>query len=164
MSSGEPCGRDEESKRTTCASRSGARGRGARALVEEAEVARAIPVVRREAKASGAKINAEKTAEPSRHPWSWLLKGVFAVDVIRTVDIIHVVEKVWSAGHCHRRRRAANAGRRASLGAGHRALYRHAVRVNSDASVAFAIQPVLLTRASLDTPRAIERAHEQPPA
>jgi len=28
------------------------------------------------AKASAAKTTAEKTAEPSRHPWSWLLKRV----------------------------------------------------------------------------------------
>ena len=29
-----------------------------------------------------AKATAEKTAEPSRHPWSWLLKRVFAVDIL----------------------------------------------------------------------------------
>jgi len=34
------------------------------------------------AKASAAKTNAEKTAEPSRHPLSWLLKRVFAVDIM----------------------------------------------------------------------------------
>ena len=32
--------------------------------------------------ASAAKTNAEKTAEPSRHPLSWLLKRVFAVDIM----------------------------------------------------------------------------------
>jgi len=34
------------------------------------------------AKASAAKTTAEETAEPSRHPWSWLLKRVFAVDIM----------------------------------------------------------------------------------
>jgi len=34
------------------------------------------------AKASAAKTNAEKTAEPSRHPWSWLLKRVFALEIM----------------------------------------------------------------------------------
>jgi len=34
------------------------------------------------AKASAAKSTAEKTAEPSRHPWPWLLKRVFAVDIM----------------------------------------------------------------------------------
>jgi len=29
-----------------------------------------------------AKATAEKTAEPSRHPWSWLLKRVFALDLL----------------------------------------------------------------------------------
>ena len=33
-------------------------------------------------KASAAKTNVEKTAEPSRHLWSWLLKRVFAVDIM----------------------------------------------------------------------------------
>ena len=34
------------------------------------------------AKARAAKTTAEKTAEPSRHPWIWLLQRVFAVDIM----------------------------------------------------------------------------------
>jgi len=34
------------------------------------------------AKASAAKTTAEKTAEPSRHPWSWLLERVFDFDLL----------------------------------------------------------------------------------
>ena len=32
---------------------------------------------------TSAKAAATKTAEPSRHPWSWLLQRVFAVDVLK---------------------------------------------------------------------------------
>jgi hypothetical protein len=32
---------------------------------------------------TSAKTGAKKTAEPSRHPWPWLLQRVFAVDVLK---------------------------------------------------------------------------------
>ena len=35
-----------------------------------------------------AKAHAEKTAEPSRHPWSWLLRRVFALDVMVCVPSV----------------------------------------------------------------------------
>jgi hypothetical protein len=36
-----------------------------------------------DASTTSAKTAAKKTAEPSRHPWSWLLQRVFAVDVLK---------------------------------------------------------------------------------
>jgi len=32
---------------------------------------------------TSAKSATKKTAEPSRHPWSWLLQRVFAVDILK---------------------------------------------------------------------------------